>query len=130
MQFYGQIVRVDEEQRMVWGYAGTEARASDGMIITRDALAGALDDYMKFANIREMHQKSAVGIARDAGVDDTGLYIGAHVVDDVAWNKVKAGVYKGFSIGGNATERDTIDRSIVRGLTINEISLVDRPADP
>lgn len=130
MNLYADIVRIDEEQRMVWGYASTEARAADGMIITRDALSDALDDYMKFANIREMHQQSAVGIAREGNVDDVGLYVGAHIVDDVAWNKVQRKVYKGFSLGGKATKRDDIDRTIVRGLTINEISLVDRPADP
>jgi hypothetical protein len=58
------------------------------------------------------------------------MYIGAHVVDATAWGKVKAGVYKGFSVKGPVTSRDPLDRKIVRGLKIYEISLVDRPSDP
>lgn len=130
MRFYGEIQRIDEEQRMVWGYASTEMRAMDGKVIRRAAMEGALDDYMAFANIREMHQLSAVGTAREAEVDEGGLYIGAHVVDDTAWNKVKSKVYRGFSIGAKVTEIDPTDPTIITGMLIREISLVDRPSDP
>ncbi len=130
MRFYGEIRRVDEEQRMVWGYASTEQRAMDGMVISRAALESALDDYMEYANIREMHQQSAVGVAREATVDETGLYIGAHIVDDAAWKKVVEGVYRAFSIGAKITERDTVDRTLVTGISLREISVVDRPGDP
>lgn len=130
MQFYGEISRIDEEQRMVWGYASTEQKAMDGMVIKREALEGALEDYMAFANIREMHGMSAVGRADEGFVDDKGLYIGAKIVDDSAWKKVCERVYKGFSIKGPITARDSVDRSIVTGLNIIEISLVDRPSDP
>src|SRR5580704_12377728 len=97
MRFYAPLAKVDAEQQMVWGYASTEAEDDQGEIITRDALAAALGEYMKFANIREMHQMSAVGVAEEAGVDQKGLYLGARIVDPRAWDKVKAGVYKGFS---------------------------------
>ena len=130
MRFFAEINRVDEEQRLVSGYAATEQRASDGMIVTREALAGALDGYMTWANIREMHRPSAAGIAREASVDENGLYLTAEIVDDAAWEKVKRGVYKGFSIGAKVTERDKDDRTIVLGIDLREISLVDRPADP
>src|SRR5438045_8074682 len=85
---------------------------------------------MRFANIREMHQPSAVGIAEEAAIDDKGLYLGARIVDHDAWQKVVAGVYKGFSIGGHVTARDPADRNIVTGLALSEISVVDRPANP
>jgi hypothetical protein len=85
---------------------------------------------MRFANIREMHQPSAVGIAREANVDDRGLYLAAKIVDDEAWEKVVQGVYKGFSIGGRVTARDPTDRSVITGLALTEISVVDRPANP
>ena len=130
MRFYGDILRVDEEQRMVWGYASTTGPADDGMTITKGALEDALDDYMQFANIREMHQLSAVGVAREASVDDGGMYVGAHVVDDAAWKKVTSKVYKAFSIKGNITGRDPLNRSVVTGIKLKEISLVDRPGDP
>jgi HK97 family phage prohead protease len=130
MRFYWPIAKVDAEQRMVWGYASTEAEDDQGETVTRAALAAALDDYMKFANIREMHQNSAVGVAREASVDDRGLYLAAKIVDDDAWRKVTEGVYKGFSIGGRVTARHHTDRRTITGLALTEISVVDRPANP
>ncbi|HEU0218315.1 MAG TPA: DUF6582 domain-containing protein [Stellaceae bacterium] len=130
MRFYAPIAKVDAEERMVWGYASTDAEDDQGEIITRDAMADALAGYMKFANIREMHQMSAVGVAEQAGVDDKGLYVGARIVDPRAWDKVTSGVYKGFSIGGRVKARSSADRNVITGLDLTEISLVDRPANP
>src|SRR5712692_1523699 len=130
MRFYWPIAKVDAEQRMVCGYASTEAEDEQGETVTRDALAAALGDYMRFANIREMQQPSAVGIATEAAVDDRGLYLGAKIVDADAWQKVVEGVYKGFSIGGRVTARDPADRRLITALHLTEISVVDRPANP
>jgi len=130
MKIYLPIAKVDAEKREVWGYASTEARDDQGEIVKREALTAALGDYMRFANIREMHQLSAVGVAREAAVDDKGLYVGARIVDDQAWQKVVEGVYKGYSIGGRVTQRDPADYQTITGLVLNEISLVDRPANP
>jgi phage head maturation protease len=130
MKIYLPIAKVDAELREVWGYASTEAHDDQGEIVKRDALIAALGDYMRFANIREMHQLSAVGVAREAAVDDKGLYVGARIVDDQAWQKVVEGVYKGYSIGGRVTQRDPADYKTITGLVLNEISLVDRPANP
>jgi len=77
-----------------------------------------------------MHQPSAVGSAEEAAIDEHGLYLGARIVDGEAWDKVVAGVYKGFSIGGRVTARDPADRKIITGLALTEISVVDRPANP
>jgi hypothetical protein len=77
-----------------------------------------------------MHQPSAVGIAEEAAIDEHGLYLGARIVDGEAWDKVVAGVYKGFSIGGRVTARDPADRKVITGLALTEISVVDRPANP
>jgi len=130
MRIYAPLAKIDASQHMVWGYASTEAEDDQGEIITRDALSAALGDYLKFANIREMHQMSAVGVAEEAAVDDRGLYVGARIIDPGAWHKVAGGVYKGFSIGGRVTARDPADRSVITGLSLSEISLVDRPANP
>lgn len=120
----------DDVERLCFGYASTEAVDSEGEIVSREALVGALPDYMKFANIREMHQLSAVGVTLEANIDEKGLYLGAKIVDDMAWLKVTEGVYKGFSIGGRATARDPKNRKIITGLELIEISVVDRPANP
>src|SRR4051794_26916830 len=130
MKFYWPIAKVDAELRMVWGYASTETLDEQGEIVKREALEAALGDYMRFANIREMHQPSAVGVAKEATLDDRGLYLTAKIVDDEAWEKVVQGVYKGFSIGGCVTARDPASRNIITGLVLTEISVVDRPANP
>src|SRR6266849_3839466 len=130
MRFYWPIAKVDAEQRMVWGYASTEAEDDQGETVTREALAAALPDYMRFANIREMHQPSAIGVAKEAAIDDKGLYLAARIVDDEAWRKVTEGVYKGFSIGGRVTDRDRAQKHVITGVELMEISLVDRPANP
>ena len=130
MKLYAPFAKVDAEQRLVAGYASTEALDSQNEIVTRAALAKALQPYMKFANIREMHGASAVGVAHEAELDDKGLYLSARIVDPLAWEKVRTGVYKGFSIGGHVTARDPAERHIITGLDLNEISIVDRPANP
>jgi hypothetical protein len=130
MRFYWPIAKVDAEQRMVWGYASTEAEDDQGETVSREALVAALDDYMRFANIREMHRPSAVGVAKEAAVDDKGLNLGAKIVDEDAWQKVVEGVYKDFSIGGRVTARDPGDRRLITALRLTEISVVDRPANP
>ena len=130
MRLYGNIQKVDAEQRMVFGYASTEDQDAHGEVVLKSAIEAALDDYMQFANIREMHQLSAVGTAEEASVDDKGLYLGAKVVDDAAWGKVTSGVYKGFSVGGKVLARDPKNKKIITKILLTEISLVDRPSNP
>ncbi len=130
MKLYAAFAKRDDAQRMVYGYASTEALDSHGEIVTRAALQAALPEFMRFANIREMHQPSAVGRAHDATIDDKGLYLAAHIVDDDAWEKVRAGVYNGFSIAGRIIARDPMQKHVITGCSLTEISLVDRPANP
>lgn len=130
MRIFVPLEKCDEEKRLAIGYASTPALDSQGEIVKREAVEAALPDYMRFANLREMHQPSAVGVAQEADVDARGLRIKAKVVDDDAWEKVKQGVYKGFSIGGRVTSRDPADRRVITGIDLTEISLVDRPANP
>ena len=127
MKFYMDIVKRDPVARLVYGYATTEALDSQGERVSKEAVEGALADYMKFANIREMHQPSAVGVAKEANLDEKGLFLCAKVVDDQAWKKVEEGVYKGFSLGGKKVAKvgDTVTQ-----MRLTEISLVDRPANP
>jgi phage head maturation protease len=130
MKLYAEITKIDRDRHMVFGYASTEALDSQGEIVKREALEAALPDYMRFANIREMHQPSAVGVATEAELDARGLYLAAKIVDPVAWEKVTSGVYKGFSIGGRVVARDQAQKHVITGVTLSEISLVDRPANP
>jgi hypothetical protein len=127
LKFYIPFAKIDKEQRMVYGYASTEAEDSQGEIVELQAIKEAWDDYWKWANIREMHQLSAVGVGKEYQFDDKGVWIGAKIVDDMAWKKVKEGVYKGFSIGGKTLEKKG---NRIKKLRLDEISIVDRPANP
>lgn len=133
-QVFLPIEKVDEEKRMVWGYASTPSKDLQGEIVALDAIKAALPDYMQWRNIREMHTASAVGSAVEAHVDEKGLYLGAKIRDNAAWEKCKESkkgandqVYRGFSIGGSKLEKVGDE---IKALRLTEISLVDRPANP
>lgn len=134
MRIFGSINKVtkqDDGTLLVEGVASSESQDSQKETITAKAMKAALPDYMKFANVREMHQPKAAGVAIECSVGDDGItVIKALVVDPVAIMKVETGVYKGFSIGGKVTSRDKVDKSIIDGIDLSEISLVDRPANP
>jgi len=121
------FTKVDKKKRMVYGYVSTETEDAQGEIVEKKAIRSAWDDYMKFANIREMHQPSAVGVTKEYMHDDKGTWIGAKIVDKNAWEKVLEAVYKGFSIGGRVLEKIG---NRIRKIKLSEISLVDRPANP
>jgi len=129
IKIYLPFNKKDNDERIVEGYATSEDLDSQGEVVKIEAVKKALPDYMKFANIREMHQPSAVGKAVKVKIDEAkkALYLVAKVVDDVAWKKCKEGVYNGFSIGGRALK--TVGNQI-EDLILTEISLVDRPANP
>jgi hypothetical protein len=133
-KLYAEICKTEKQDDgtiKVWGYASSEAVDSDGEVITSEAMKAALPDYMKFGAVREMHQASAAGTAIEANVEDDGrTFFGAHVVDPVAVKKVETQTYKGFSIGGKVTSRDSMNKTIITGLNLIEVSLVDRPANP
>jgi len=144
---FASFTKAKPEERVVVGYASSERIDGQNDIVDSDALKGALEDYMQWANLREMHQPKAVGkvlsavpIKGTVRLSDGSqlvnpLRIIAKIVDEDAWQKVKAGILKGFSIGGkvvNAITQKVNGKEIRRitGLTLNEISLVDRPANP
>ncbi|QOG48656.1 hypothetical protein IBX82_06555 [Neisseria gonorrhoeae] len=105
-KLYAEIAEMeaqDDGTVKVWGYASSEAVDSDSEVIAA-AMKAAIPDYMKFGEVREMHGSNAAGTAIEINVEDDGrTFFGAHIVDPVAVEKVKTGVYKGFSIGGSVT---------------------------
>jgi hypothetical protein len=134
MKLYADISKTepqDDGTLKVWGFASSDAKDSDGETITPDAMKAAIPDYMKFGAVREMHGSSAAGTAIEIAVDEVGkTTFGAHIIDPIAVKKISHGVYKGFSIGGKATSRDPVNKTIITGLKLVEVSLVDRPANP
>jgi 2'-5' RNA ligase len=141
---FAKIESVNEEEQTVYGIASTETpdaqggvwegKRYEGDIVTIEAIEKALPDYLKWSNIREMHQNSAVGKTLEAEIKDRQLHIGIKVVDKGAWEKVREQVYRGFSIGGDVIKAVLVEiggkiyRKILE-LKLYEISLVDRPAN-
>ncbi len=123
---YIPIEKIDPDKRMVYGWASTPSLDSQGEIVSVESLQKALPDYMKFPAVREMHSSKAAGVTKEAKTTPDGLFIGAKIVSDEAWNFVKEGVYRGFSIGGKIKKK--VD-NVIQSLDLTEISLVDVPAD-
>ena len=133
------LVKIDPEKREVWGIASTSKLDSQGEVVEWEATKKAIEEYSQWRNLREMHQPKAVGTVPVLKLNESNqqLMICGKVVDDDAWKKVKEGVYKGFSLGGQATtkvkEFEAAEGKViskVKAYNLNEISLVDRPANP
>lgn len=128
---FSKVEEQDDGTLKVFGVASSESRDSDGEVIKADAVRAALPDYLEFGAVREMHQPIAAGTALEAEVDRDGITsFAAHIVDASSVKKVQTGVLKGFSLGGKVTKRNKLDKSIIEGINLTEISLVDRPANP
>ena len=133
-KLYGAIQKVIDQADgtiIVEGIASTEDVDSDGELVKATAMKAAIPDYMKFGAVREMHQPLAAGTALDIAVGEDGVTtIKAHIVDAEAIKKFQTNVYKGFSIGGSVTQRDDLNKTVITGINLVEVSLVDRPANP
>lgn len=118
---------------MVYGTASSPAVDLDEQIADPAWLKTAMPDWMRWANVREMHGPVAAGVGRELSEDGEKWQLKALVVDRNVAEKVEAKVYKGFSIGIKNPQvvRDKTARGgrIVGG-TIIEVSLVDRPCNP
>jgi len=112
----------------VEGYASTETLDRQGEKVAKKAIEDALPDYIKTPSIKEMHNPfSLIGKAIKWLMDDKGLFVGSFIVDPAAINKVKMGMFTGYSIGGKRLEK--VGNTITK-LLLTEISLVDRGANP
>lgn len=121
------IAKTDDDKRLVFGWA-LVAKDKDGNVIKDhqndivdedDLEEGAYEYVLNFRDSGEEHlpglrkkarmvescvfteeKQKALGIPK--GVIPTGWWIGFYVDDDEAWNKIKNGTYKMFSIEGKA----------------------------
>lgn len=129
MKVFVPFSKRDDTRRVIAGIATSDALDAHGQRITTDAIKGAIAKYMEYGNIREMHQPSAVGKVLKYEFDPEGrLHIEAEIVDSVAWEKIQKGVYSGFSVGGWRT--DDVKGDVIESMVLDEISLIDRPANP
>ncbi|MBI1332706.1 MAG: hypothetical protein GC165_07480 [Armatimonadetes bacterium] len=129
LYLYCPIERVDDDKREITAYAFTQevVDGEGGKRLKRSAMEAATPDYMLWANVRRMHQPDAVAVATSVDWDQKGALMVVRVEDDDAWSKVKAGVYKGLSVGVRPTMMRGKD---VESCVWFETSLVDRPKDP
>ena len=131
IHFYGAIEKfdaADDGSLMVSGIASTESVDSQGEVITADAMRKALPAYIQKGTVREMHQPLAAGVPISAHVDDDGkTHFTAKIVDAGTIAKIKAGVLKGFSIGGRALAKAG---NKITEILLKDISVVDIPCNP
>ena len=123
----------DDDTVTVTGFASSEVVDSDGEIVTAAAMRDALPDYLRDGTgaLREMHSMIAAGVVIEAKIDDKNrTAIVAKVVDPGTIKKLRAGVFKGFSIGGRTLARDPKNPKTITKIRWDECSLVDRPSNP
>ena len=135
---FTKIARQPDGSLLVHAILNDETVDDQGEIVDYAGGKAALDDFMKWANVREMHQPSAVGLVEALVHDDEAKASEAilRVVDPVAVTKVETGVYKGTSLGGSkgsARAMEKVGGAFVTRLLapiVKEVSLVDRPSRP
>jgi hypothetical protein len=146
MDLFARITKIDERTRTVTGRAAQEILDRSGEIMDYkkskplfqkwSAECFADSGGRSHGNVREMHGSVAAGKLTCITFDDTELAIDveAQIVDDQSWEKVTAGVFTGFSIGGsylNKTQELVNGRTVTRYVAApSEVSLVDRPCIP
>jgi hypothetical protein len=144
LEMFVPIVKVDEETRQVWGVASSEEFDRDGEIFDYETskpfiqswsdTQKSASDGKSFGNVREQHSRIAAGriIALDMNDSKKMVGVGAEVVDDSTWEKVRKGVLTGFSWGGKYAKvwKDSGGKALRYTLAPAELSLVDRPAIP
>jgi hypothetical protein len=117
----GEIFRVDNEQRIVWGWASVTKVGGDyvvdrhGHVITSDTMTKAATAFMEksLRAAKTEHYGDPVGavvhslpmtqeIAKALGItcEREGWIIGMKIYDDGVWQMVKTGEFPAFSIGG------------------------------
>jgi len=122
----GQILKADEEQRMVYGWASVVTEKGEpvvdrqGDVIEPETLVKAVNSFMEHVRVgKEMHKGDQIGavihsmpvtkeIGESLGIqsDREGWIVAFKVYNDDVWAKVKSGELAAFSIGGRAIKED------------------------
>lgn len=132
---YAMLTKADSDKRIVEGYITTPDLDRDKQMMDEDFLKRTIPDWIKrYGNVRLMHKPEIIGkIISHKPWDGKGFYVSAKIFDDRAWDMVKQGLLKGFSIGIKSPvivpHPDAPKGMIVDGEPI-EVSLVDVPSNP
>jgi len=128
----------DDGTLLVYGKATDDSLDLDGQRCDKSWLSEAVPAWFGTGtgvggNIRAQHRAdSAIGKAIEHEEAEDGHYITARIVDRDAIAKTKAGVFTGFSIGIKSpriVKSPSAPNGVINSGMINEISLVDRPAN-
>lgn len=139
----------EEGERIIAGYASVDLVDKQGDMIPLDVLRKAWDKFTaspEFMTSQLLHSNVPIGkfilshpkVDKKAGVDKQGLFVICKVRDDIkkgdeAWDMIKSGQLKAFSIGGEAIKRSMVcdGRCYKRidELELHEISIVSNPAN-
>jgi len=122
VELRNKFTKVDEEQRIVWGWASVVTVKGIAVIDTQNDLISPRE-MEKMANAfmldvrtaKAMHEGDSVGevihslpltdeVAKALGIssEQEGWIIGMKIHDDAVWEQVKSGEFSGFSIGGRS----------------------------
>jgi hypothetical protein len=138
--------KVDQEKRIVSGFATLDNEDTQGDVVLASASRTAFENFR--GNIRLMHQPIPAGklvnfreeeyFDAKTGKSYQGIYVDVYVskgASDV-WEMVLDGTLTGFSIGGSITDQEAqwvkdAGKNIrfVKAYDLIELSLVDSPAN-
>lgn len=96
-------------------------------------LREAMPAWMKFGNLREMHQPVAAGVGLELTAEGDDWHLKSKVIDPMTKAKIEAGALRGYSIGikGAKVVKDAnAPGGRIVGGTVVEVSYVDRPCNP
>lgn len=122
----GKILKADDEQRMVYGWASVVTEKGEpvidrqGDVIMPETLVKAVNNFMEHVRVgKTMHVGEQTGvivhsmpITKEIGdalgiqSDREGWIVAYKVYDDAVWQMVKSGELAAFSIGGRAIKED------------------------
>ena len=122
----GKFLKVDDEQRMVFGWAsvitenGEPVVDRQGDVIGSETLVKAVNEFMEHVRVgKAMHKGEQTGtivhsfpITKEYGEalgiqsDREGWIVAYKVHDDAVWAMVKSGELAAFSIGGRAIKEE------------------------
>jgi phage head maturation protease len=140
------FAKIDVEQRTVSGFATLDNVDTQGDKVTAEASIKAFSNFR--GNIRELHDKIAAGRLVSFAVQKffdaatgnyyDGIFVKAYISKGapLTWEKVVDGTLNGFSIGGEITDFEhKVDEDgnvvrVIKGYVLDELSLVDSPANP
>lgn len=139
---HADIIRIDKNKREVEGVATSEAVDSFGTVFSYEASKKAFQSWIeRTANVREMHDKKAVGKGVGVRFDDRNkkIYVNTYVSRSAdgenAWIKLNEGILNGLSVGATKPVWDTIKRGdktypYLTSYELTELSLVDNASNP